>query len=242
MIKKIIILIFFFNFYIFAFGEDKNTINENLQINTEIKTTTETQKKSGITEDVNDVINHFKKWDEELSSLKADFYQEVFFTQANIKQKVEGNISYKKKDKLRIEHIKPSRQIIITDKINIYIHKVEDDLVYKTSWSYWKKAQNFSGILEFGNYADIIEKNNINVSISTSIISVQFKNKENPSLYTLTLFLSPDDYFPYEANMEIDKTIIKTRLLNVKINEKIDDKIFEFQKPKKAEIMEINSK
>jgi len=242
MRKGIIISITTFYLTVLLFSKDKDSTNENIKTNVEIKITTETLKKSDITEGVNDVINHLKKWDEELSTLKADFYQEVFFTQANIKQKVEGNISYKKKDKLRIEHIKPSRQIIITDKVNIYIHKIEDDIIYKTSWDYWKKSQNFSGILEFGNYADIIEKNNINISISTSIISVEFKNKENPSLYTLTLLLSKDNYFPCEANMEVDKTIIKTKLLNIKINEKIDDKIFEFQKPKKAEIIEIKSK
>ncbi|PIS47066.1 MAG: hypothetical protein COT17_05370 [Elusimicrobia bacterium CG08_land_8_20_14_0_20_51_18] len=199
---------------------------------------------SGPAPEVLKVVEKLKEWDAKLESLKSDFSQEVDFTNAGIKQKVEGTLSYKKKDRLRIEHLKPSRQLIITDKRDIFIYKVEDELVYKTSWDYWKKTQdqNLSGILDMGNYSELAEKNEIKVTETPEGIKAEFTSKNNPGVYLLTLTLSATDYFPYEASLRVDKTLITTKLTKTEINGELDDKLFKFVKPKKAELIEIKRK
>ena len=51
----------------------------------------------------------------------------------------------------------PARAVdlIVTDKTDIWIYKPADNQVVKTAWDAWRRTQdqNFSGILDFGNYA-----------------------------------------------------------------------------------------
>lgn len=188
------------------------------------------------------VIDELEKWDEKLNTLKSDFKQEVFFKEANIRQKVEGEIIYKKPNLLRIEHTSPSKQIIITDKVDIQVYKPEENQIYKMSWDYWKKTQNFSSLFDFGNYSELINKNEIKIEQSSNTIKVQFTNKEKPSLYEFTLFLSPKDFFPYQASLKVEDTYIFTELFNTEINGKIEDKTFQLEKTKKTEVIELKTK
>ncbi|MBI4656372.1 MAG: outer membrane lipoprotein carrier protein LolA [Elusimicrobia bacterium] len=190
------------------------------------------------------VLKELEDWDIKLKSLKTEFIQEVNFSEAGLRENIQGIIHFLKPNHLRIEHIKPSRQIVFTDKTFLWIYKPEDLQAVKTSWEGWRNSQNqnFSGILEFGNYKSIIEKNNVSVrkKADLDLINAVFTSKKDPELYVLTLGLSATDYFPMEASLKIDKTIIKTKLANVERNIEISTGIFKFVPPKGTEILEIN--
>ena len=187
-----------------------------------------------------------KNWDAKLETLSARFTQEVNFSEAGLKQNVEGELKYSKPNLLRIEHFRPARQVVITDKRDIWIYKPEDAQVIKTSWEAWRKTQsdNFSGILDFGNYSALTEKNNTAVSGGTPAhpyITVVFTPKANPGQYSLSLTLSATDYFPLEAELTVDKTIIKTRLSGVEINKALPPELFKFSPPKGTQVLEFKN-
>lgn len=187
-----------------------------------------------------------KNWDAKLETLSAAFTQEVNFSEAGLKQSVEGALKYSKPNFLRIEHFKPARQVVVTDKRDIWIYKPEDAQVIKTSWEAWRKTQsdNFSGILDFGNYSALTEKNNTAVSGRTSArpyITVVFTPKAGPERYSLSLTLSATDYFPLEAELTVDKTIIKTRLSGVEINKALSPELFKFSPPKGTQVLEFKN-
>jgi outer membrane lipoprotein carrier protein len=190
------------------------------------------------------VLARLKDWDTRLETLKADFTQEVDFKEAGLKQSIEGNLSYVKPNLLRIEHVKPVRQVVVTNKTDIWIYKPEDKQVVHTGWETWRKTQdqNFSGILDFGNYASLTEKNNSVVSGGKN--GEPFKVRFTPhsgGAYALTLTLSATDYFPLGAELSVEDTVIKTRLTSVEKNGTIDKDIFKFSAPKGAEVLEFKN-
>ena len=192
------------------------------------------------------VITGLKDWDSKLLTLRTRFTQEVDFSDAGLKQHVEGVLSYMKPDLLKIEHIKPARQLVYTDKKELWIYKPEDSQAVHTSWDAWQKNQssNFSGIMDFGNYAALPEKNDITISKDASApyyITMVLTRKNNPGLYTLTLALSSTDYFPVEAALTVDKTTITTRLEDPEKNTTLDKKLFSFVPPKGTEVLEFKN-
>jgi len=59
--------------------------------------------------------------------------------------------------------------------------------------------------------------------------------------YTLTLRLSATDYFPVEAALEVDSTLITTRLHNAEKNGAIAKELFNFSPPKGTEVLELKN-
>lgn len=190
------------------------------------------------------VLEKLKAWDAALQTLKADFTQELNFTEAGLKQTIEGTLRYSRPNLLRIEHIKPSRQIVVTDKKDIWIYKPEDNQVVRASWDAWRRTQdqNFSGILDFGNYAALTEKNTATVSGGKdgAPVTVKFVPRSGKD-YSLSLTLSATDYFPLGAELAVEGTVIKTRLTSVEKNGPVDAAVFKFSPPKGAETLEFKN-
>ncbi|MCK5106221.1 MAG: outer membrane lipoprotein carrier protein LolA [Elusimicrobiales bacterium] len=187
------------------------------------------------------IIKKLKEWDLKLVSLKTDFFQEINFIEADLKKTIKGTMRYLKPNYLKIDHLVPDKQTIVTDKKILWIYKPGDAQVIKTRWDNWFKQNNqISGILDFGNYAKLVENNDVKIKANNSSeIIVNFISKQNPSLYNLTLKLSSTDYFPMEAILSANKTIISTKLLNTKKNENISPGVFKFTPPKNAELIEF---
>ncbi|MFA6433548.1 MAG: outer membrane lipoprotein carrier protein LolA [Elusimicrobiales bacterium] len=194
----------------------------------------------------NAAISGLKEWDSKLETLRTRFSQEVDFFDAGLKQHIEGVLSYMKPDLLKIEHIKPARQLVYTDKKELWVYKPEDSQAVRTSWAAWKKNQsgNFSGIMDFGNYAALTEKNNVSVvrnAAAPYYLTMTLTPKNEPGLYTLELALSSTDYFPAEASLTVDKTVIRTRLENPEKNAALDKALFRFVPPKGTEVLEFKN-
>jgi len=183
-------------------------------------------------------------WDARLETLKAGFTQEINFREAGLKQSVEGSLNYVKPNFLRIEHSKPARQIVVTDKTDIWIYKPADNQAVRTTWDAWRRTQdqNFSGILDFGNYSSLASKNNATATEGgkDGFIALVLTPRTG-SAYTLTLRLSATDYFPAEASLEVDSTLITTRLHNAEKNGVIAKELFNFSPPKGTEVLELKN-
>lgn len=191
-----------------------------------------------------EIMAGLKAWDASLETLKADFTQEVNFREAGLKQSIEGTLRYVKPNFLRIEHLKPARQVVVTDKTDIWIYKPEDKQAVRTSWEAWRKTQdqNFSGILDFGNYAALGARNNIRAEGGKdgAPLKLTFTPRSGEA-YALTLTLSAADYFPTDAQLSVGDTLITTHLSNVEKNAAVDKEIFKFSPPKGVEVLEFKN-
>lgn len=190
-----------------------------------------------------EVLDRLRGWDDKLESLTSRFSQTVRFEEAGLDQQVEGRLHYLKPDRLRVEHTRPSRQVIYTDKKTLWIYKPEDSQVIRANWEDWRKNQSssFSGIMDFGNYSGIIEKHEITSDAVTAggLIRLKFVPKENPALYTLTLSLSATDYFPVKASLTVGGTTIDTTLEETEKNARVPAEIFDFRPPKGVSVIEF---
>jgi outer membrane lipoprotein carrier protein len=189
-----------------------------------------------------EVLAKLKEWDSALTSLKAGFTQTVIFAEAGLEQTVEGTLSYLKPDKLRIEHTAPTRQLIVTDKKDIWIYKPGDSQAVKTKWEDWKNLQNsgFSGIMDFGNYSELAERNKVTAvppADPGGLVKLILTPVDRSGLYTLTLMLSATDYFPARADLVVESTRISTVLRETERNAGLDEKLFDFTPPKGTEII-----
>ncbi len=184
-----------------------------------------------------EIFSRFKQWDEKLMSLKADFSQTAVFKNADVKKEIEGSITYKKPSSLKIEHFKPRKQTVITDKKKILIIRHQDDETYEADWETWKKNldNSLSSLIDFGNYASLEEKNSIESDETGEFFILKFKNKKNPQAYTLTLFLSKEDFFPLEASLDVKDSSIRTKLISIRKNLDISESEFKAPKTKKTE-------
>lgn len=191
-----------------------------------------------------EVMEKLKAWDAKLETLKADFTQEVNFKEAGLKQSIQGTLRYVKPNLLRIEHLKPAQQLVVTDKTDIWIYKPADKQAVRTDWEAWRRSQdqNFSGILDFGNYSALAARNETRVSggadgVPLTVTFIPRSGKD----YSLTLTLSAEDFFPVEAELAVESTVIKTRLTSVEKNAAIDKEIFKFSPPKGTETLEFKN-
>lgn len=190
------------------------------------------------------VLEKLKAWDEALQTLKASFTQEINFKEAGLKQAIEGSLVYLKPNFLRIEHEKPARQVVVTDKNDIWIYKPEDKQVVRTTWDAWRRTQdqNFSGILDFGNYSSLTEKNAAKVTGGgPNEPYVVTLTPRSGAAYALKLTLSATDYFPLAAELEVDSTVITTRLTSTEKNGAVDKALFKFTAPKGVETLEFKN-
>lgn len=193
-----------------------------------------------------EVINKLKEWDKKLDSLQAGFEQTVTFEETGMKTRIEGKLQYLKPNNLRVEHSKPQKQVVYTDKKNIWIYKPDDAQAVKAVWNDWIKQQSgtFSGLTDFGDYAKVIEKHKITVKQpkNSPEIELVMSPKENPKLYTLTMVLSKTDFFPVGIRLKIDKTAVDTRLVDIRKNETIAAAVFEFKAPEGVSVIEFSKK
>ena len=197
-------------------------------------------------ERVKKVLKNLETWDAGLETLKADFTQEINFREAGLKQSVQGSLQYIRPNLLRMEHLKPASQLIVTDKTDIWIYKPADKQAVRTTWDAWRRTQdqNFSGILDFGKYSSLAAKNNVTVAEGGKdglITVVLTPRSANGNGYTLTLRLSAADYFPVEAELTVDSTVITTRLLKVEKNGALAKELFKFSPPKGTEVLELKN-
>ncbi|OGS13201.1 MAG: hypothetical protein A2234_11570 [Elusimicrobia bacterium RIFOXYA2_FULL_58_8] len=190
------------------------------------------------------VLAKLEAWDANLQTLKAVFTQEINFTEAGLKQSVEGSLQYVRPNFLRIEHSKPASQLVVTDKTDIWIYKPGDKQAVRTTWNAWRRTQdqNFSGILDFGNYSSLAANNTAAITEDNKdgLITLVLTPRSG-NAYALTLRLSATDYFPVEAELNVDSTIVKTRLLKADRNSPLDKGIFNFSPPKGTEVLELKN-
>lgn len=184
-------------------------------------------------------LEQLKLWDEKLTTLKANFEQEVIFKNADIKRKITGAVTYKKPNLLKIEHFSPRKQLVITDRKKIFIYKPDEKEAYEADWEAWKKNldNSLGALLDFGNYSSLSEKNSAELYEEKDAWRLELRSKKDPSAYVLKLFLSRDDFFPAGASLEVGDSLIKTRLLSVEKNSEIKD--LEFERPKKVKAEKI---
>lgn len=192
------------------------------------------------------VFAEFGRYDREISALSASFKQTLSMDESSPPRSVEGTVEYQKPDRLRIEHLKPERQTVVSDGQSLWIWRHSAEQVIQTSLADWKDSEPLArGLLDFGNYASLKKRYNVALgSVSPPDtdghrdISLKLTSRHDHADFVLDLTLSTRNYFPTKASLHVGQILIESTLDDIRINPDFARSRFEFTPPKGVELFE----
>ena len=190
---------------------------------------------------VADVLAHYEAMDAALVSLSARFEQSMTMKETGVASHVEGALSYKKPDRLRIEHVKPEPQTVVADGKDIWIHRTERRQVVQAALSDWKNADPAIGnLMEFGSYARMLKAYDVALDTAGPRAALVLTPKPQPGAaareLALRLSLSPTTLFPESTELAVGSLSVKTSFTGLAFNPVLDDKAFVFTPPADADV------
>ncbi|MBI4348805.1 MAG: outer-membrane lipoprotein carrier protein LolA [Elusimicrobia bacterium] len=182
-----------------------------------------------------ELIAHFEVLDRKLSSLKGRYVQTVTMDETGTVQTIEGKIAYLKPDRLRIEHVRPERQLVVSDGKAIWVHRLSSNQVIHSELADWRKADPMiNSLLDFGGYAALGKRYDVAYSSATRLATLT--PKEKGADYTLRLTLADKTYFPVETELRLAQMSVRTKLEGLEFNPKLPEEDFSFTPPAGADV------
>lgn len=187
-------------------------------------------------EDAAAVVSKLQSKYESITSIKADFIQEVS-SKGMPAMKSEGKVWLKKPGKMRWEYEKPAKDLIVSDGKTIWLYQPDLNQVIERPASMSASAMATDFLSGIGN----IEKEfDVKLSELESInhVLILTPKQEQPGLSKLILEVGKE-------NSIVERTIITDHFGNqtavtfkdVKLNASIKDKLFKYTPPKGAAIV-----
>lgn len=193
------------------------------------------------------VAERFKKFDESLKTLKADIRQFVRLEGSDTVQSVEGTVTFKKPDMLRLVHRIPEPQTVVSDGTWLWVHRHSTKQVIQTRLDAWRKSEPLAqGLLDFGKSADLLERYDASISTVSAPgpdghrrFEVLLKPKQKGEAdFELTLKASDKDFFPAEAVLRVGRAKIRSLFENVRFNPELPAAEFQFSPPQDADVFQ----
>lgn len=190
------------------------------------------------------VLAHYEAMDAALVSLSARFEQQMTMRETGVTSRVSGTLAYKKPERLRIEHDRPERQVVVADGKDIWIHRVERKQVVQAALADWKKADPAVGnLMEFGSYARLLKAYDVALDTAAAPAALVLTPKAAPGGssaaardLTLRLTLSGATLFPEATELAVGSLNVRTAFSAVAFNPVLDDQPFVFTPPADADV------
>lgn len=199
------------------------------------------------------VAEHFKKFDDSLKTLKADIRQFVRLEGSDTVQSVEGTVTFKKPDLLRLTHRVPEPQTVVSDGTWLWVHRHSTKQVIQTRLDAWRKSEPLAqGLLDFGRSADLLTRYDASISTVSAPgadghrrFEVKLRPKEkakDQADFELTLKASTKDFFPGEAALKVGRASIRSLFENVRFNPELPAAEFQFSPPQDADVFQSHER
>ncbi len=195
------------------------------------------------------VAARFSEVDSRLQALSADFKQFVRLEGTDSVQQVEGNILFRKPNRMRLVHRIPEAQTIVSDGVFIWVHRRSTNQVIQTRLETWRRKEPLAkGLLEFGQSADLMKRYRAELSTVSApgpdghrnfVITLTPKAGEaskDAADFTLTLKASDRDFFPTEAALRVGRATIRSTFSAIRLNPEIRDELLRFSPPPGSDV------
>ncbi len=197
------------------------------------------------------MAERFKAFDGALKTLQADVRQFVRLDGSDTVQSVEGAVSFKKPDLLRLVHRIPEPQTVVADGTWLWVFRHSTKQVIQTRMEAWRKSEPLAqGLLDFGKSAELLERYDAVVSTVSAPgadgyrrfeVTLKPKKKDGAD-FELTLKASEKDYFPAEASLRVGRARIRSIFENVRYNPELPDAEFRFSPPQDADVFQSHER
>lgn len=172
-----------------------------------------------------EVMTYLKQWDKKLKTLRTRFTQTSSYDGVEI-SRAQGTLFYDQKIPLiRVDSISAQgrlEQTLITDKNKMMLLDESAHQVAAYTWEEWKKGQTNEILFDVGNFTDLLAKHNVELT-QPNVLKLTPKKGEQ---YTLTLTLSPRDYFPVSFQIDSELMTTQTELIQTEKNAVLAESTF----------------
>ena len=195
------------------------------------------------------ITSRFAETDAKIKTLKTSFRQFVRLEGSDVVQTVEGEVSFKKPDLLRLTHKVPEPQTVVSDGTWLWVYRNSTNQVIQSRLDAWRKSEPLAqGLLDFGNSADMLTRYTTVITTITApgadghrtfTLTMTPKAADKTggaSEFVLTLKASTKDYFPADASLRVGRASIHSVFENVRLNPELSDSTFKFTPPADADL------
>ncbi len=191
------------------------------------------------------VAARFAESDARITTLKTSFRQFVRLEGSDTVQSVEGEVSFKKPDLLRLVHKIPEPQTVVSDGTYLWVHRDSTNQVIQSRLETWRKSEPLAqGLMDFGASADLLSRYDTVVSTvsapgadghRTFELRLTPKRKSAEE-FVLILKSSTRNFFPGEATLKLGRASIRSLFENVRLNPELPPQTFQFTPPADADL------
>ncbi|MBI5240152.1 MAG: outer membrane lipoprotein carrier protein LolA [Elusimicrobia bacterium] len=194
------------------------------------------------------VLERFERFDAGLITLSGEFRQSVHSQDTGQTQSVSGSLAYRKKDRLRVEHLAPEPQSLVCDGARVWVWRPANGQVIRSKLEEWKRSQPLAqGLLDFGNYAALLKRYDVSLaSVSApgadghrSLALALRPRDPGQGDFLLTLRLSTRDFFPFDSELRVGAVTARTAFSGIRFNPDLPETQFQFRPPPGADILDF---
>ena len=194
------------------------------------------------------VLERFERFDAGMNTMSGEFRQSVHSQDTGQSQTVTGTLAYRKKDRLRVEHLAPESQTLVCDGSRVWVWRPANGQVIRSKLDEWKRSQPLAqGLLDFGNYAGLLKRYDVSVATVSApgpdghrSLALALKPLD-PSRgdFRLVLRLSTRDFFPFDSELRVGAVTARTTFSDIRFNPDLPESQFQFRPPPGADVLDF---
>ncbi|MEK6730180.1 MAG: outer membrane lipoprotein carrier protein LolA [Planctomycetota bacterium] len=199
--------------------------------------------------DIDDILTGIETANSSFKTMKADITFTRTITLLESTETSQGELSYKKPQKLYLKFYPPKNEVNIVDGKYVWVYHPNEKQVEKYEMSKGKQSSQSMSFFEFG-YGESVgdAKKNYEITLIDTkgeepkqVYTLNLKPKDPKSQYSgIKLWIEDGFWLPHKIELgESGGEVVNTiELKNIKLNKGMSDKVFTFDVPRNVEIIE----
>ncbi len=191
------------------------------------------------------VLIQMENKERSMERIQFKFKQDIQFKEAGLTEKIEGQATFQKPNKMKISKQSPQNQVTISNGISLWVYTPSYKQVWVGKWKDWLHNGSMpQGIIPVENYVEDLKKN-FNLSFTEdddndNQVHLAASPKEKDKGYELELVISTDSWLPIQTIYRSDSAIVTTSLFSMEQGPRLADDMFTFIPPKGTDIIHLD--
>jgi chaperone LolA len=186
---------------------------------------------------VDELLQAVHQAESAITTMTFNFFQSVAIGATGEKQSMSGTAYFKKPQNLRIENIRPEKNLFVSDGATAWYYAPAQKQVMKSNGAAMTQgsAGAVASILQFTRSADDLkEKYTMRFrgkEKSSYVLALEPKNISRAEQFQMTIWFNEHDFLPSKTTLVVQTMTSTTTINRVKTNMPLSDALFTFKTP-----------
>ena len=190
---------------------------------------------------LNEIVAKMDSAEKKIESLQFGFTQEIVYGITGERQSNSGEAVFQKPDNLYMKQQNPIEQVIVSNGRKVWIYTPAYRQVIVDKWKKWASSSMIpASMTNFGeSISDLRLKYDFTyagVDNSMYVLVLVPKKKEQ---WQLKLWIDQESFLPVVTCLTGENVSITTETSSLKVNPKLDIRMFNFQPPAGVEVLNL---